>query len=75
VVLNFPDWLWVFEQSQKTLAFDLFPRGLFEKTAPAPFTHQMVNRSHQIAGQYDVRSHIGHPSFRIDAQWDIHNPL
>jgi len=33
VVLNFADWLWVFEESQKPLAFDLFPRGLFEKTA------------------------------------------
>jgi hypothetical protein len=67
VALNFPDWLWVFEQSQKPLALDLFPRGLFEKTTSAPFAHQVVDRRHQIAGQYDVRSHIGRPSFRIDA--------
>jgi hypothetical protein len=62
MVFDFPDWLWAFEQSQKPPALNLFPSGLFEKTASAPFTHQMVNRGHQIAGQYYVRSHIGHLS-------------
>jgi hypothetical protein len=40
VALDLPNWPWAFEQSQKPLAVDLFPRGLFQEAAPTSFTHR-----------------------------------